>query len=87
MRRLAAWAVVAAVSAPAVAAPDIAATVTAIASIRSSTGASQAPDGKTIAYISNTSGSPQVWMLAGDGSRRAQVTNLPDPVQIGRAHV
>ena len=81
MKQLAAWAMVALVATPALAAPDIAATVTAIASIRSSSGASLSPDGTTIAYISNTSGSPQVWLLAGDGSRRAQVTSLPDPVQ------
>lgn len=42
------------------AATDTAATVAAIAAIRSSTGASYAPDGKRITYISNASGSPQV---------------------------
>ena len=61
------------------AALDNAATVAAIASIRSSTGASHAPDGKRVAYISNASGSPQVWVLGADGP--VQVTNLADPVQ------
>jgi dipeptidyl aminopeptidase/acylaminoacyl peptidase len=63
-----------------VGAADIGATVTAIASIRSSTGASPAPDGRRIAYISNSAGSPQVWMIAGDGAP-VQVTRLADPVQ------
>ena len=61
------------------AAADTAATVAAIAAIRSSTGASHAPDGKSIAYISNASGSPQVWVLGADGP--VQVTKLADPVQ------
>ena len=61
------------------AAADTAATVAAIAAIRSSTGASHAPDGKNIAYISNSSGSPQVWVLGADGP--VQVTRLADPVQ------
>lgn len=60
-------------------AADTAATVAAIAAIRSSTGASHAPDGKNIAYISNASGSPQVWVLGVDGP--VQVTRLADPVQ------
>ena len=58
---------------------SMAATVAAIAAIRSSTGASHAPDGKRIAYISNASGSPQIWILGGDGP--VQVTRLDDPVQ------
>lgn len=60
-------------------AADTAATVAAIAAIRSSSGASHSPDGKSIAYISNTSGSPQVWVLGADG--HLQVTRLADPVQ------
>ncbi len=63
-----------------VGAADIGATVTAIASIRSSTGASPAPDGRRIAYISNSAGSPQVWMIGGDAAP-VQVTRLADPVQ------
>ena len=61
------------------AALDTGATVAAIAAIRSSTSASYAPDGKRIAYISNASGSPQVWVLGADG--QVQVTKLADPVQ------
>ena len=61
------------------AAADTAATVAAIAAIRSSTGASHAPNGKSIAYISNASGSPQVWVLGVNGP--VQVTRLADPVQ------
>jgi dipeptidyl aminopeptidase/acylaminoacyl peptidase len=66
-------------SAPAYAA-DTAATVKAIASIRSSMGASPSPDGKRTAFISNASGSPQVWIL-GEGAAPAQLTRLTDPVQ------
>jgi dipeptidyl aminopeptidase/acylaminoacyl peptidase len=61
------------------AALDTAATVAAIAAIRSSTGASHSPDGTRIAFISNASGSPQVWVLGADGP--TPVTKLGDPVQ------
>ncbi len=71
-------AVLAGTAMPAVAA-DNSAMVAAIAAIRSSTGASHAPDGKRVAYISNASGGPQIWVLGRDGP--AQVTRLADPVQ------
>ena len=61
------------------AALDTAATVAAIAAIRSSTGASHSLDGKRIAFISNASGGPQVWVVGADGP--TQVTKLGDPVQ------
>lgn len=61
------------------AAPDTTGLVKAIAAIRSSSGASHAPDGKRIAFIANASGSPQVWVLGPAGP--VQVTRLPDPVQ------
>ncbi len=61
------------------AAPDTASLVKAIASIRSSSGASHAPDGKRIAFVANASGSPQVWVLGPAGP--VQLTRLPDPVQ------
>ena len=74
------WVIGAALLSGPVGAADIGATVTAIASIRSSTGASPAPDGRRIAYISNSAGNPQVWMIAGDDAP-VQVTLLADPVQ------
>ena len=46
MRRIIGFLLATLTAAPVWAAPDIAATVTAIASIRSSTAASHAPDGK-----------------------------------------
>ena len=36
--------------------------VAAIASIRSASGPSFSPDGTKLAYLSNVSGSPQVWV-------------------------
>jgi dipeptidyl aminopeptidase/acylaminoacyl peptidase len=38
------------------------------------------PDGKRIAFISNMSGSPQVWTVAATGGWPDQVTALDDPV-------
>ncbi|HEY0148290.1 MAG TPA: hypothetical protein VGB70_04735, partial [Allosphingosinicella sp.] len=62
-------------------ATDVARTVEAIAKIRSATSPSFSPDGKQIAYISNASGIPQVWVMPAAGGAGRQVTNLPDPVQ------
>ena len=60
---------------------DVARTVEAIAKIRSATSPSFSPDGKRIAYISNASGIPQVWVMAASGGEARQLTNLQDPVQ------
>lgn len=62
-------------------AQPIDARVTAIASMRSATSASFSPDGKRVAYITNVSGSPQVWIIPVGGGAPVQVTKLPDPVQ------
>ena len=43
--------------------------------------ASFSPDGTQVAYISNASGSPQVWVVPAAGGAPVQVTRLPDPVQ------
>jgi dipeptidyl aminopeptidase/acylaminoacyl peptidase len=63
--------------------PDVAVAraVEAIASIRSAGGPRFSPDGSRIAYISNASGIPQLWVMNSDGSRQTQVTRLSDPVQ------
>jgi dipeptidyl aminopeptidase/acylaminoacyl peptidase len=68
---------------PAAAAPqdEVARSVEAIARIRSAYGASFSPDGRTIAFVSNASGSPQVWTMRLDGGEPVQLTRLPDPVQ------
>ena len=55
--------------------------VAAIASIRSGSTPSLSPDGTRAAYISNVSGSPQVWIVPTSGGAPVQVTALPDPVQ------
>lgn len=60
---------------------DVARTVEAIAKIRSATSPSFSPDGQRIAYISNASGIPQVWVMPASGSEARQLTNLQDPVQ------
>ncbi len=53
----------------------------AIASIRSASGASVSPDGAQVVFISNASGSPQVWTVPAAGGSPRQITNLSDPVQ------
>jgi len=72
----------AAALAAATATPDIAATVEAIARIKSAASPSWSPDGTQLAYISNASGSPQVWVIStAPGGAPKQVTKLADPVQ------
>ena len=65
----------------AAAAPTIDARVTAIASMRSASSPSFSPDGKRVAYVTNVSGSPQVWIALVAGGAPVQVTRLSDPVQ------
>jgi dipeptidyl aminopeptidase/acylaminoacyl peptidase len=67
--------------APAAQQHEVARTVEAIAKIRSATSPSFSPDGKRIAFISNASGSPQVWIMPAAGGEARQLTDLPDPVQ------
>ena len=62
-------------------AQPIDARVSAIASMRGATSPSFSPDGKRIAYITNVSGSPQLWIAPVGGGAPVQVTRLPDPVQ------
>ena len=61
---------------------SVAAKVAALGRINSATSATLSPDGRRIAYLSNESGSPQIWVRdIGRGVAR-QITNLPDPVGI-----
>jgi dipeptidyl aminopeptidase/acylaminoacyl peptidase len=62
-------------------ADEIARTVEAIAKIRSAGSPSFSPDGKRMAFISNASGIPQVWVMDLAGGEPRQLTNLQDPVQ------
>lgn len=77
------WAVAAALltSAPVLAQPaDLASRVAAFSRINSATSPSLSPDGQRLAYLSNASGSPQIWVKSlNDGTAR-QITRLPDPV-------
>jgi dipeptidyl aminopeptidase/acylaminoacyl peptidase len=70
--------------APAASAPRadaVARTVEAIAKIRSASSPSFSPDGKRLAYVSNESGIPQVWVMDLAGGKARQLTQLQDPVQ------
>lgn len=77
------WAMAAAmvIYVPVLAQPaDLASRVAAFSRINSASSPSLSPDGQRLAYLSNASGSPQIWVKSlGDGSAR-QVTSLADPV-------
>jgi dipeptidyl aminopeptidase/acylaminoacyl peptidase len=60
---------------------DLAAKVEAIARVNSASSPSMAPDGRRFVYLSNVSGSPQVWMRDMRSATAKQLTDLPDPVQ------
>ncbi|MEQ1781951.1 MAG: S9 family peptidase [Hyphomonadaceae bacterium] len=53
----------------------------ALASISSATSPSFSPDGSKIAFVSNATGMPQVWIVSSDGAELQQLTHLTDPVQ------
>jgi dipeptidyl aminopeptidase/acylaminoacyl peptidase len=59
----------------------VAAKVEALARMNAATSPSLSPDGRSMAYLSNESGSPQIWVrdLKADAPAR-QLTKLPDPV-------
>jgi dipeptidyl aminopeptidase/acylaminoacyl peptidase len=63
------------------AADDLEAVVTRMASIGGSRSPSFSPDGKRIAFISDRSGVPQVWMVPAEGGEPRQVTRLDDQVR------
>lgn len=66
--------------APSTASSDVAATVARMARIGSANRPSFSPDGKWLSYISNISGTPQVWMVPTEGGYPRMVTNGDDPV-------
>ena len=59
---------------------DLAARVAALGRIQSANSPTLSPDGRRVAYLSNASGSPQIWVRNVAGGEARQVTNLPDPV-------
>ncbi len=61
-------------------ADDLEESVSLMAKVGSCGSPSFSPDGKRIAFISNMSGSPQVWMVPTEGGWPTQLTALDDPV-------
>jgi len=59
---------------------DLAAKVEAMAKIGTCYSPSFSPDGSEIAFISNMSGSPQLWKIPSEGGWPIQLTNFNDPV-------
>lgn len=60
---------------------DVAALVAALGRINSATSPTLSPDGKRLAYVSNSSGVPQIWVQEVGGNAPArQITSLADPV-------
>ena len=58
----------------------LAAKVEAFGRINSATSPSLSPDGRRMAYLSNESGSPQIWVRDARTGTVRQLTKLPDPV-------
>jgi len=67
-------------SAPADTAPDLEAAVVRMAKIGGCGSPSFSPDGRRIAFVSNLSGNPQVWVVPTEGGWPTAVTALDDQV-------
>ena len=61
-------------------ADDLERTVATMARIGFANSPSFSPDGKRVAFISNMSGLPQIWIVSSEGGWPDQVTALDDPV-------
>src|SRR6185369_18037093 len=59
---------------------DVAAAVARMARVGSAAAPRFSPDGKWVSFISNMSGSPQVWIVPAEGGYPRMVTNGDDPV-------
>lgn len=59
---------------------DLETAVSLMAKIGASSQPSFSPDGRRVAFISNLSGVPQVWIAPSDGGWPSMVTGLDDPV-------
>src|ERR1051326_377598 len=59
---------------------DLASAVARMARVGSANSPSFSPDGKWVSFISNMSGSPQVWVVPAEGGYPRMVTNGDDPV-------
>jgi dipeptidyl aminopeptidase/acylaminoacyl peptidase len=62
------------------AASDLEATVARMARVGASRSPSFSPDGKTLAFVSNLTGVPQVWTIPAAGGFPTLVTSFDDPV-------
>ena len=68
------------VAAPAVETDGLESSVTRMAAIAYSFGASWAPDGERIAFISSNAGVPQVWVAEMEGEEPSQLSSFEDQV-------
>ena len=60
---------------------NLAARISALGKLQYAAAPSLSPDAKSMAYLSNASGSPQIWIRQmADAANARQLTNLPDPV-------
>jgi dipeptidyl aminopeptidase/acylaminoacyl peptidase len=74
------WALLLVVFAATLHAEDLERTIAMMARVSSASAPSFSPDGKRIAFLTNITGSPQVWTVPADGGYPDQVTALDDPV-------